>query len=240
MKLNLAESTQLAKSIIAHHYKGVDVAVCPSFPYLQAVSKMLDHTEVMLGAQDMFWEESGAYTGEVSPTQLKDFECAYVLVGHSERRAQQKETDEMINKKVKEVLAHDMIPVLCVGESEAQRREGNFEQLVIKQIDDGLAGIRLTEQQQIVIAYEPVWAIGTGSVPTTEDISHMQQVMRHSLLDQFSNREADEQIRIIYGGSVDSKNAASIAAIKGIAGVLPGGASLKPQEFDAIIKAFTS
>ena len=236
MKLSLAESVALAQKIKNFSRSGVRIAVCPSFTAIEPVSKILRGSAVGLGAQDMFWEGSGAFTGEVSPTQLKELGCGYVLIGHSERRQHLGETDALAKRKIKAAFTHGLTPVLCVGENLEQRQDGRHEHFVITQLQACLEGVNLEPEQELVIAYEPVWAIGTGQAISAEDVGEMQQVIRHTLLDIFSVGELRTQVALIYGGSVTGQNVASFTQLEGINGVLPGTASWTAESFSEIIK----
>ena len=214
----------------------IDRAVCPPFPYLMAIANMLSGSGVGLGAQNMYWVESGAYTGEVSPKMVAEF-CQYVILGHSERRAYFGETDETVNRKVKAAYANQLIPIVCVGETLAENEAGQTASVVGRQVRDGLSGLSVEQAMQLVIAYEPVWAIGTGRAASAEGANAvLADVIRPALRDMFG-AEVAQAVRIQYGGSVTAKNAAEFFAQPDIDGALVGGASLKPAEFVAIIQA---
>lgn len=214
----------------------IDRAVCPPYPYLMAIANMLAGTGVGLGAQNMYWEESGAYTGEVSPKMVAEF-CQYVIIGHSERRAYFGETDETVNRKVKAAYANQLIPIVCVGETLAENESGQTASVVGRQVRDGLNGLSVEQAMQLVIAYEPVWAIGTGRAASAEGANAvLADVIRPALREMFGG-EVAQAVRIQYGGSVTAKNAAEFFAQPDIDGALVGGASLKPAEFVAIIQA---
>ena len=214
----------------------VDCAVCPPFPYLIALGNMLAGSGVGLGAQNMHWESAGAYTGEVAPKMVAEF-CQYVILGHSERRAYFGESDEMVNKKVKAALAVGLTPIMCVGETLAENEAGQTAAVVSRQVAGGLAGLSAAEVVKVVIAYEPVWAIGTGRAATSEQAQAVHKdVVRKTLIDLFGD-EVAQAIRIQYGGSVNAKNAAELFGMPDIDGALVGGASLKAPDFIAIVKA---
>jgi len=214
----------------------VDCALCPPFPYLMSLANMLAGSGIGLGAQNMHWEASGAYTGEVAPKMVAEF-CQYVILGHSERRAYFGESDEMINKKVHAALAVGLTPILCVGETLAENEAGQTASVVTRQVSGGMAGLNAADAVKLVIAYEPVWAIGTGRAATSEQAQAVHKdVVRKTLVDLFGS-DAAQTIRIQYGGSVNAKNAAELFGMPDIDGALVGGASLKAPDFIAIVKA---
>ncbi|HEY8392228.1 MAG TPA: triose-phosphate isomerase [Capillibacterium sp.] len=213
---------------------GVEVVLCPPFTALATVAKALAGTEIGLGAQDIFWEEEGAYTGEVSPGMLKALGCTYVIIGHSERRQYFGETDETVNKKVKAALRHGLKPIICVGESLAQREAGETDRFVAGQVEKALAGLNPEAIPQIVIAYEPIWAIGTGRSATGADANQVIGLIRRTIARAFSE-ELAQQVRIQYGGSVKPENIKEFMAQPEIDGALVGGASLKADSFYGII-----
>jgi triosephosphate isomerase (TIM) len=216
--------------------KSVDVAVMPPFVYLQAVDSALGNSRVALGAQDVYTEAKGAFTGEISVAMLKEVGCEYVLCGHSERRHVIGEKDELINKKVAAALAGGLLPILCVGELLEERKGNKTEQVVTSQIKKGLAGISASDMTKVTIAYEPVWAIGTGLTATPEQAQEVHALIRKLLAGMYDKNLA-EKVRIQYGGSVKSDNAAELMRKEDIDGLLVGGASLKADDFLAIIKA---
>ncbi|TCK06499.1 triose-phosphate isomerase [Phorcysia thermohydrogeniphila] len=210
-----------------------DILVCPPFTALYAVKKELEGSNIALGAQNMFYEEKGAFTGEISPLMIKDVGCSYVILGHSERRHIFGETDELINKKVLSAARHGLIPILCVGETLQEREEGKTKDVVERQVREGLKG--LNETSEFVIAYEPVWAIGTGKTATPELAEEVHSFIREVLSEMFGAEKADS-VRILYGGSVKPENAAGLLRQPNIDGSLVGGASLKAESFAKIIK----
>jgi triosephosphate isomerase len=217
---------------------GVEKVLCPPFISLMAVAPLLEGTGIGLGAQNLHWEEKGAFTGEVSPGMVREF-CNYVIIGHSERRAYFGETDETVNKKLVAALKAGLTPIVCVGETLTQYEAGQTAEVVRRQIKAGLAGIAASEADNLVVAYEPVWAIGTGKASSGENANSVhQQVIRPALGDLFGAQGA-ESIRILYGGSVTASNAAEFFTYPDIDGALVGGASLKPDEFVAITKAIS-
>ena len=217
----------------------VEKVLCPSFLAIPALSRMLEDSGIGLGAQDLHWEEKGAFTGEVAPNMVREF-CQYVIIGHSERRTYFGETDERVNRKLHAALRVGLIPIVCVGETLQQYEAGSTSEVVRRQIHAGLAGVEAASASRLVIAYEPVWAIGTGKASSGENANFVhQQVIRPSLSDLFG-AEAAGRIRILYGGSVTGANATEFFAYVDVDGALVGGASLKPDEFVAITKAAAS
>jgi len=215
---------------------GVEKVLCPPYISLMAVTSMLEGTGISLGAQNMHWEAKGAFTGEIAANMVKEF-CSYVIIGHSERRTYFGETDETVNRKVGVALKAGLTPIVCVGESLDQYESRQTAEVVHRQIKEGLAGIDSAEAEKIVVAYEPVWAIGTGKASSGENANHVhQQVIRPALSELFGAENAGA-IRILYGGSVTASNASEFFDYADIDGALVGGASLKPDEFVAITKA---
>jgi triosephosphate isomerase len=215
--------------------KNVEKILCPPFMALPALSAMLAGTDIGLGAQNMHGEEKGAFTGEISAAMLKEF-CAYVIIGHSERRAYFGETDENVNRKLRAAKSVDLTPIVCVGETLDEYESGRTSEVVRRQISLGLAGIDSTFAPRIIIAYEPVWAIGTGKASSAENANGVvAQVIRPALSDLFGV-DAAQSARVQYGGSVTAANASEFFAQPEIDGALVGGASLKADEFVAITK----
>ena len=213
-----------------------EVVVAPVFPYLETAVQLTQGTAVHIAAQNMHFEESGAYTGEVSPSMLVDIGVEYVIIGHSERRTYFNETDETVNLKVKAALAHDLIPIMCCGETLQQREQGEMQRFIEGQIEAGLAGISKEKVENIVIAYEPIWAIGTGKTATVEQAQEVCALIRRKLKALYDINTADK-ISILYGGSVKSGNVGELTSSLDIDGGLVGGASLKADEFTKIITA---
>jgi triosephosphate isomerase len=218
----------------------VEKVLCPPFTSLLAVAALLEGADIGLGAQNMHWELSGAYTGEISPTMVAEL-CRFVIVGHSERRAYFGETDETVNKKVQAALAHGLTPIVCVGETLEENEAGRTAEVVTRQIQQGLTGIAPTVEttgaNAFIIAYEPVWAIGTGRAATVEGASKViREYIRTALADLFGGSVA-QGVRVLYGGSVNAKNAAEFFADPEIDGALVGGASLKAADFTQIVQA---
>lgn len=234
--------------------RGVDncaIVLCPPFTALLAVGERLKGTGIALGAQDLFWREQGAFTGEVSPIMLTDVGCTFVIVGHSERRGRFGkpepeledpnlhsvfgETDASVNRKVHAALAHELTPIVCVGETLAEREAGRTDELVSAQLRKALDGLTKEQAKQIVIAYEPVWAIGTGKVCDAPEANRVCGLIRTIIADLFGG-EVAQAVRIQYGGSITPENIADLAEQEHIDGGLVGGASLKPDSFAAIVQ----
>jgi triosephosphate isomerase (TIM) len=216
--------------------KKVEIVICPPFTSILPVAAMLAGTDIGVGAQNVHWEESGAYTGEVSTPMLAEY-CKYVIVGHSERRAYFGETDESVNRKVKSAINHGIVPIMCVGETLDEYESGTTRDVVSKQLSKGLEGIDANSAASVVIAYEPVWAIGTGRAATPEGANQVvADVIRRGLGRILGDKVADE-IRILYGGSVKASNAGEFFKQSDIDGALVGGASLKVSEFVPIVAA---
>lgn len=218
---------------------GVEVLVCPPFPYLTTVQATADGSAVEVGAQDVYFESAGAFTGEVSVEMLADVGCRYVIIGHSERRHVLGETDEIINRKVKAAIAGGLQVVLCVGELLSEREAGQTEAVLDAQMAGGLADISEEDAKNVVIAYEPVWAIGTGVTATTEQAESAHLHLRNWVTNHY-NAAFSEQLRILYGGSVKPDNAEALMGQPNVDGALVGGASLKPELFVPIIDAARS
>jgi triosephosphate isomerase (TIM) len=237
MHKSLAEARALARGIRdgAGPGRRAEVALAPPYTALAAVAEELAGSDIQLAAQDTFWEKQGAFTGAISPAMLADVGCRYVIVGHSERRQLFGETDASVNKKLTAVIAAGLIPILCVGETRAEREADKTLQVVREQLSKGLGALKPTSGSALVIAYEPVWAIGTGLTATPEQAQTVHHFIR-SLLREFLGAAA-EAIRIQYGGSVTPDNAATLLAQPDIDGALVGGASLKPELFLPIIHA---
>ena len=240
MNTDSRSSVELAKGVVDGSTelvgRDVDVAVCPPFVYLQAVARAVSSSSVAVGAQDVYYEAKGAFTGEISASMLKDTGCTYALCGHSERRHVIGETDELINKKVTAAIGGGLLPILCVGELQSEREAGQTEEVVTRHIKKGLAGLSAEKVSAVTVAYEPVWAIGTGLTATPEQAQEVHELIRGFLAEIYDGQLADE-IRILYGGSVKADNAADLMGRADIDGVLVGGASLKVDDFVAIIEA---
>ena len=236
MNLDRASAAALAEALArqAEAVSDVDLAVCPPSVYIDAVGKALAGSPIALGAQNVYHQPSGAYTGEISVAMLKDLGCRYVILGHSERRHVLGETDEQINEKVLAALGAGLTPIVCVGELLEQREAGQTLEVIRRQFDGSLAGLSAPQMGQIVLAYEPVWAIGTGKVATPEQAEGVHLDLRKIMEDRY-NEEVAQSVRIQYGGSVKPENAAELLAQPDIDGALVGGASLKADQFMGIV-----
>lgn len=217
----------------------VEVVLAPPFTALTRVGETIGDSAIKLAAQNSHWDESGAFTGEISPPMLAEVGCEFVIVGHSERRHIFSESDDMIARKVAAVIKHGMRPILCIGETSDERRAGQTATVIARQLIAALKGVTEDAIQQLDVAYEPVWAIGTGQNATSEQICEAHTQIRKLLQDRFG-RIDPQQTRILYGGSVKPENAAMLAAITEVNGVLVGGASLIAESFLAIVRAFSS
>jgi len=213
----------------------IEVVICPSFTEIAAIAKILQSSGMFLGAQDVFWEEKGSYTSSISAATLKDHDCKYVIIGHSERRQYQKETNEVINLKIKAVLAQGLIPILCIGETFVERQDGQKESVLFDQLSGALQGVWLKEKDRLLIAYEPVWVIGSGQAVDPDEAELTQASIKRLLLEFLPAGIVSDNISILYGGSVNSMNAKSFLSKPSIDGVLVGGASLNIEDFLPII-----
>jgi triosephosphate isomerase len=235
MHKTLAEACDLAREIV----QGVgpqtkaEVVLAPPYTALSTVAAEISGSKVLLSAQDTFWEEKGAFTGAIAPGMLADVGCTYVIVGHSERRQHFGDDDEAVNRKVHAVLAAGLKPIMCVGETLGEREDGKTFAVVETQVLNGLAGFPVSEHERLVIAYEPVWAIGTGKTATPDQAQEVHRLIRNLLADTLGTTD----IPILYGGSVTPDNAATLMAEPDIDGALVGGASLKAASFLGIITA---
>ncbi len=241
MNLDRASAVALAQGLAkaSAGIDGVDLAVCPPSCYLDAVGAAVAGSNVALGAQNVYHEADGAYTGEISASMLGDLGCKYVILGHSERRHVLGETDQDINKKVLAALAAGLIPIVCVGELLDEREAGRTLDVIRRQFDGSLAGLSDEQMLQIVIAYEPVWAIGTGKVATPQQAEGVHLDLRKIMVDRY-NEEVAQSVRIQYGGSVKPDNAAELLGQPNIDGALVGGAALKVDSLMGIITASVS
>ena len=212
----------------------VEIIVAPPYSAIYSVAQETKGTQIHISAQDVFWEEKGAYTGAISPPMLCDIGCKYVIIGHSERRQYFGETDESVNKKIKASLRHSLRPIFCVGETIQQRESGETFKVIEAQVTNGLKGISADEMSALIIAYEPVWAIGTGKTATDEQAEEVHVYIRDLLNNLFG--DISDTTRILYGGSVKPDNIDGLMAKPNIDGALVGGASLKPTDFAQIIK----
>lgn len=233
----IALSQQLC-NLYNRDWDDVDIVLCTPSVDLRSVYTVLDFdkTDIELGAQNVHWEESGAFTGEISVPMIKDIGCTYCIVGHSERRDMFCETDEMVNLKVKALIAADMKPIVCVGESLSMRDSGDYLGFVTAQVRAGLAGLDSDEAAKVVVAYEPIWAIGTGRTATPEQAEEVCAVIRATVAEMFGADVADG-MQVLYGGSMNPGNVESLLAQANIDGGLIGGASLKADSFKQLIEA---
>ncbi len=238
MNTGLEEAENLVRAMLTEldSISGVEKVLCPPFISLATVKGLIEGTSIKLGAQNMYFEDKGAYTGEISPLMLTDL-CDFVILGHSERRQYFAETDELINKKVKKALESGLKPILCVGESLEDNEAGRTEQKITRQVNADLAGISPTIQ--LAIAYEPIWAIGTGKAATSKQANATISLIR-SILANIWDKETAKAVRILYGGSVTGSNIAEFIAESDIDGALVGGASLKADEFVSIVRQTAS
>ncbi len=243
MNTNSHSSVDLAKAVASGSSQlasdSVSVAVIPPFVYLQSVAQAVSSQHVGVGAQDIYFEPKGAFTGEISPEMLKDVGCTYVLCGHSERRHVIGETDALINKKMLAAIGGGLLPILCVGELLEQRDAGQTESVVAEQIKAGLAGIDVEKLSAVTLAYEPVWAIGTGRTATPQQAQEVHAFIR-GLLTEMYDEKAAQEMRILYGGSVKPDNAKELMGQEDVDGALVGGASLKADDFVKIIQGAVS
>jgi triosephosphate isomerase len=241
MNLNHLEAIAVAQKLVYSlddkDYDAVDIAVLPPFTDIRSIQTLVDGDRLRLqyGAQDLSPEASGAFTGDISGSMLAKLGCTYVAVGHSERRTIHHEDDQLINKKIKAALANELIPIFCVGEELVIRESGNHVAHVVNQVKNGLAGFHKPDLKKIVIAYEPVWAIGTGKTATPEDAQEVCFEIRNAIK-EIGSAEIAQNMRILYGGSVKSSNVVEIMAQPDVDGALVGGASLDPEEFAKIAK----
>lgn len=237
MQGTLAEARPLAAAVRdgLRRVKGAEVAVCPPFTALAAVGEIVAGSPVALGAQNCHHEPSGPHTGEISPVMLREVGCRFVIVGHSERRREMGETDEQISRKVAAALAHALTPILCVGETADERRQGLTFTTVEGQLRAGLAGLEPQALAGVVLAYEPVWAIGTGVNATAAQAAEVHGYLR-GLVSELATKEIAQSLRILYGGSVKAENAETLLVEAEVDGALVGGASLNAQNFIAIVR----
>jgi len=234
---SLREATALVSGIVREcaELDGVEAGVCPPFPYLADVHDLLENSPVRLGAQNCHWEAKGAFTGEVSAPMLKDLGCTYVILGHSERRHGLAETDAVVNKKIKAALAAGLTPIVCIGELLAEREAGQTLAVVERQLKGSLAGFASEEVARMIIAYEPVWAIGTGKTATPTQAQEVHAAAR-KILEGLAGRSVAQSVRIQYGGSVKADNIDELMSQPDLDGALVGGASLDAASFCRIIR----
>ncbi|MCL6636237.1 MAG: triose-phosphate isomerase [Peptococcaceae bacterium] len=237
MYKSIGQAVEFAEAIKAAALPdGCRVVVCPPFTALSAVAGVLRGSRIELGAQNMYPEDEGPFTGEVSPLMLRDAGCRYVILGHSERRQFFGETDRGVNLKIKAALVHQLTPILCVGEMLEEREAGRTEKVVAGQLSGSLEGLTAGQAEKLIIAYEPVWAIGTGRTASAADAQQVNRFIRNFLEDGFG-RDCARKVPILYGGSVKPDNAAGLMGRPDVDGALVGGASLDIKSFTAIIHA---
>ena len=235
MNNNIEESLKLVEGIKSFDLNNsVDAVLCVPFTDLKDVKMAIKGSDIKLAAQNMHWEESGAYTGEISPIMLKELGVDYVVIGHSERRQYFNETDETVNKKVVSALSHDLLPILCVGETLEERESNKEKEIVKNQVIKALKDVNASQIQQVVIAYEPIWAIGTGKTATSDQANDIIGFIREIIGEIYSEVES-EMVRIQYGGSVKPDNVTELMSKSDIDGALVGGASLKAEDFAKLI-----
>jgi triosephosphate isomerase (TIM) len=237
MHKTVTEAVELVEALLAglSEMNDREVLVCPPFTALYPLSPLLSESPILLGAQNMYGASQGAYTGEISPVMLSELNCRYVILGHSERRQIFGETDSLINDKVRSALENNLRPILCVGETKQERDAGKAEEITLGQLRAGLGGLAADQLSDIVIAYEPVWAIGTGETATPADAQAMHAAIRGSLAEHYGHEQA-ATVRILYGGSVKPDNIDILMSQDDIDGALVGGASLQAEGFLRIIQ----
>jgi len=236
---NISESQNLVSKLVSglnNQNLIREVIICPPFTSLSEISNLLKGTKIELGAQNMHFEEKGAFTGEISNDMLKSVGCKYVILGHSERRTIFGESDELINEKIKKALYSDLTPIFCIGESLVQRENGTTKEVIERQVLEGIKDLNEEDVNKIIIAYEPIWAIGTGKTASPQQAQEVHKFIRSILKDTFSEATS-ENIPILYGGSVKPNNAEDLLAKEDIDGALVGGACLEAESFISIIKA---
>ena len=237
MNMTATQARELASKLVplVASVKDRDIVLGPPFTSLSAVAETIKGSNIGLSAQNLHWEDKGAFTGEVSAEMLLDLGCRYVIIGHSERRQYFGETDETVNRKAKQALRKGLLPILCVGETLAEREAGKLNDIIGRQVTGGLKDISADDMKKVVIAYEPVWAIGTGKTATPEQANEVHALIRQKVKALYS-ADIAEGLRIQYGGSVTPENISTLMAMPDIDGALVGGASLKPESFAALVK----
>ncbi len=237
MNKTVGEALELVRGLKAslQRVEDVEVALAPPFTALFPVAQELKGSSIRLASQNLFWEEKGAFTGEISPVMLRDIGCQYVIIGHSERRQYFGETDETVNRRIKAAFHHGLKVIFCIGETLDERQRGITFSVIERQLEDGLKGLDETTVEELVVAYEPVWAIGTGKTATPEQAEEVHQFIRKKL-ERLYSKKISEGIRIQYGGSVTPENIKGLMAQDNIDGALVGGASLKVESFSGIVR----
>jgi triosephosphate isomerase len=236
MNMTATQARELAAKLIplVSAVKDRDIVLGPPFTSLQSVAETIKGTNVSLAAQNFHWEDKGAFTGEISADMLLDLGCKYVIIGHSERRLYFGESDETVNKKTRQALKKGLLPIVCVGETLAEREAGKLNEIISRQVTGGLKDLTPEEMRRVVIAYEPVWAIGTGKTASPEQANEVHALIRQKIRSLY-DAEIAEGLRIQYGGSVTPDNVSSLMAMPDIDGALVGGASLRPESFAALV-----
>ncbi|OGF26363.1 triose-phosphate isomerase [Candidatus Falkowbacteria bacterium RIFOXYB2_FULL_47_14] len=240
MKLSLAETLALAENIKTKFqgFSGATVGVCPNYISILEVKEILKGTDIKLGAQDVFWEGAGAYTGEISADMLVEAGCEYVIIGHSERRKFLMVNYEMIHRETKAVLNNgNLVPIVCIGENWDERKTDRRDFVLFDQLQQALSGLDLVGNQQVVIAYEPIWAIGSGTAIEPSEAEYAHKIIKLTLNDMFGMKIVNNNFKIIYGGSISSKNVKGFVGLENLDGMLVGGASLEADEFYKVAKA---
>lgn len=240
MKLGLKETIELAKAI-KEKFKDIkkgEIAVCPNFLSLLEVKEILKNSQIKIGAQNTFWENKGAFTGEISPYMLTEAGCDYVIVGHSERRKFLMVNYEMIHREIKAVLSvEDLIPIVCIGENWDERKTDRRDFVLYDQLQQALSGVDIVGNQEIIIAYEPIWAIGSGTAIEPGEAEYAHKIIKLTLTDMYGMKIVNNNFKIIYGGSINSENVNEFTNLENIDGLLVGGASLDATEFYTVVKA---
>jgi len=235
MNNTIKQGESLVKDILDKDLsRDVEVVICVPFTFLDRANELVTGTHVKLGAQNMHWEEKGAYTGEISPIMLNELNVEYVIIGHSERRQYFNETDETVNKKIKSALGHNLTPIICVGESLEERENGKYKELIESQVTKAFNGIKKEDAVKTVIAYEPIWAIGTGRTASSEQAEEICYLIR-SVIGKLYDMDTLQNVRVLYGGSVKPDNIKELMHMENIDGALVGGASLKANDFVQLV-----
>jgi triosephosphate isomerase len=239
MNKTVSESVELIKILknMVHYVTNVEILVCPAFTALYAVNNEIKGSNINLGSQNLFWELKGAFTGEISPTMIKDIGCSYAIIGHSERRQYFVETNEIVNRKTKAAFSTTITPIVCVGETLKERESNMTSKVIEKQIRESLFGLTLGQASSLVIAYEPVWAIGTGKTASPDQAQQIHHFIR-KIYEQMYSKDVAYEVRILYGGSVSPDNISDLMKKPDIDGGLVGGASLEAESFIKLIRFF--
>ena len=232
----IAQATKLKKLLAKAKFdKEIEIVIAPDFLSWAAVAEIFKGTKIAMGAQDGWYEPSGSFTGEISLKMLKNLGCQYVILGHSERREFLKETDKLINKKIAAALEYDLVPIVCIGETFQQRKEGRKEIVIMQQVQQALHGIDIKPDQTLIVAYEPVWVIGSGQAIDPAEAAHTAMIIKQSLIDVLEDRDLP-LVKVIYGGSVNAASVNSFTKLNEIEGALVGSASLKAEDFVKLIQ----